>query len=92
MKDVVKEEDNDVCTVFTRCDVCLAAGCSFVNDDCVSGPTNGLSMCMFVHACVYISVMCMQYNRIKHMLYTHTHMYKLHTQNRAWGYTGIKSM
>jgi len=76
MKDVVKEEDNDVCTVFTRCDVCLAAGCSFVNDDCVSGPTNGLSMCMFVHACVYISVMCMQYNRI---WYTQVHATRTHS-------------
>ena len=57
MKDIT-EKDIDVCALFSTCDVCLTAGCFYVDDTCVSGPANGVCyvyvLYMYAYACVYV--------------------------------------
>lgn len=38
--EVIVEEDGEVCGRLSRCDVCLSAGCFYVNNACVTGPVN----------------------------------------------------
>ena len=45
-------KDDEVCALFTMCDVCLTAGCFYVGGTCVSGPANGVFGRVYVGACV----------------------------------------
>ena len=53
MKDIT-EKDDEVCALFTKCDVCLSAGCYYVDGTCVSGPANGVCACVRVCVCACV--------------------------------------
>ena len=57
LKDTMGKDD-DICAYITTCDVCLTAGCFYVDDTCVSGPANGVCLCVraCVHVCVHVCV------------------------------------